>query len=137
MSNIFYNRNKFIEDVQKEVDQAKGKNRYYSILHVVTISLNIILGGLTTFLIAFDFKDKPGIVATLAFIITILGTFEKTFGFGKKKAGYREAKTRFENLIIDVYKLTNDKDSNDTIPNEYLDKLQEIRNLKVELTNNI
>lgn len=121
----------FVKKAQKEVDEAKQKDFFYSALHVIVIALNIVLGALTTYLVAVD-KSDAQTIATLAFIITILGTFEKTFGFGKKKAGYRDAKTRFQNLIIEVKKLDDGE-----LPKEYWDKLIAIRNLKVELTNDV
>ena len=43
--------------------------------------------------------------------------------------GFRKAKNQFENLEIDLMRLDGDK-----IPDQYIDRLKEIKDLKVELT---
>src|SRR5687768_9895455 len=96
-------RDEFLKRIQEEADQAKGQALRFQVMHVSAIVLNIVFGGVTTYLAAIAYTQKITIAA-LAFVTTMAGTFEKTFGFGKKKSGYRNAKTRFQNLEIDVRK---------------------------------
>jgi len=60
---------------------------------------------------------------------TLAGTLEKTFSFGKAKSGFRKAKTQFEKLENELLKL-----QGDSIPDNYIDKLNDIKELKIELT---
>ena len=86
------------------------------------------MGATTTYLAAIK-DENTSLVASLAAATTVVGTLEKTFGFGKKWSGYRNAKTQFQNLELDVMKL-----DDNNIPDSYWEKLKEIRKLKSEIT---
>ena len=114
-------RDDFIKITQEEADEAKRQALMFQAMHVSAIALNIVLGGVTTYLAAIGEAEKRTL-ASMAFVTTIAGTFEKTFGFGKKKTGFRKAKTEFQNLLIDVRKV-----EGDNMPDEYWEKLKKIR----------
>lgn len=124
-------RDDFLRVTQEEIDQAKQQAIWFQVLHVGMIAVNIVIGGLTTFLAAIGNTDKITLAA-LAFVTTMAGTFEKTFGFGKKKSGYRDAKTEFQNLALDVRKV-----EGDNIPDELWDELKKIRRRKSGATSDV
>ena len=119
-------REGFLKEVETEIAQAKGQQRQYGVAHVITISVNIILGAITTYLLATGYGNSK-MLAVCAAVITILGTFEKTFGFGAKKNLYRQVKTDFQNLRLDVISLGTDA----RVPEAMLETFKDIRNRKL------
>ena len=122
------NREEFTRKLSTEIEQAGRQRIRYSIGHYVLIILTIVAGGITTYLVATGFESKV-ILSLLAGFTTLTGTFEKTFAFGRAKSGFRKAKTQFEKLENELLKI----DGNE-IPDLYIDKLNEIMELEVELT---
>ncbi|WP_262690753.1 hypothetical protein [Kordiimonas aestuarii] len=119
-------KEEFLREVAKEITQAKSQERGYGRLHVITICVTIILGGVTTYLLATGYQNSS-LLAVCAAIVTTLGTFEKTFGFGGKKSLYRQVKTEFEHLEIDAKRLGSDAD----VPQDFFDTFKGIRNQKL------
>lgn len=117
--------------VRKEIETARSSSVWNKRAHVLSIAIVIIAGGLTAYFAAIKF-DTAYVTAGLAFITTLAGTFEKTFSFGKNAAGYREAKTRFQNLRLEF--LRHEGELTDEERNKVIDELVKIRLLKAELT---
>ncbi|MFA3915951.1 hypothetical protein [Ruegeria hyattellae] len=117
--------------VDDEINSAKRQHEWNNLLHIISIAVVIISGGLTTYFAATKL-DSQYITAGLAFLTTIAGTFEKTFSFGKNAAGYRDAKTRFQNLRLEFVR----REGELTEPERdaLIDELRSIRLLKAELT---
>ncbi len=122
------NREQFIVKVDSEIKQAGNQRLQQSTLHNVILVLNILAGATTTYLAATGFDNKS-LLAFLAAFTTLAGTSEKTFSFGRKASGFRKAKTEFEKLRNDLMRLKDDQ-----IPDSYVDRLNEIKDLKVQLT---
>tara|TARA_R110002050_G_scaffold99791_3_gene206760 strand:- start:127 stop:504 length:378 start_codon:yes stop_codon:yes gene_type:complete len=122
------NKEEILAVVSTEIEQARTQHRLFSAIHNTLISLNIIVGALTAYLAAIGY-DAKAVVAGLATLVTLLGTFEKTFGFGAKKHGYREVKTRFQNLELEITLC-----SQENLGEIYSEKLLELRSLKAALT---
>ncbi|MCL6416919.1 hypothetical protein MIB92_14755 [Aestuariirhabdus sp. Z084] len=122
------NKNAFMDALEREIGQARRQRLRAAVAHNFIILLTIVCGALTTYWAAVGLEDKQ-LLAILAAITTLSGTLEKTFAFGKAKAGYRSAKTQFEKLRNELMKI-----DGDTVPDPYIDKLNRIKELKVELT---
>jgi len=124
------NREEFSKKLQKELKQVSGQRQRYTVAHNFLILFTITVGSITTYLAATGAGvDNKIVLAALAALTTLAGTLEKTFSFGKAKSGFRKAKTQFEKLENELMKL-----KSDSIPDAYIDKLNEIKELKVELT---
>lgn len=119
-------KEEFLEELEREVAQAKRQEASYGFWHVATIVVTVVLGAITTYLLATGYQEST-IMAGAAAAITALGTFEKTFGFGEKKSLYRQVKTDFENLELDVKRLGTDAE----VPQAFFDKFKDIRNQKI------
>ena len=122
-------REKFTAVLHDEIEQAGAQRIRSELFHSALIVLNILLGATTTYLAAVGYKETA-IVAMVAGLTTVVGTLEKTFGFGRAKSGFRKARTQFQNLENEMMKI----DEADELPDQFVDKLNEIRKLKVELT---
>ncbi|MEM7215721.1 MAG: hypothetical protein AAF423_09270 [Pseudomonadota bacterium] len=122
-----------------EIATAKKQHQIYGITSAALAAVVIVSGGLATFFAAAPdaipdaLAETPEadkyVTAALAFCTTVSGMFEKSFGLSKKALGYREAKTRFQNLEIDVLQV-----SGKTITPELANQFKEIRILKTDLT---
>ena len=126
-----------IHTIEDEHGDAKRQHVINVGLSTVFTAMVLICGGFATFFSAtnqvfIEFAGAEGakiVTAGLAFLTTLCGTFEKTFGFQKKASGYRDVKVRFENLRLDV----NRTHEADDLPAIY-DRIKEARLLKNELT---
>ena len=123
------NRQDFSATLKVEIDQAASQRFKSECFHSILILLNILLGGTATYLAALGYEVKA-VIALITGLTTIAGTLEKTFGFGRAKSGFRKVKTQFQSLENDLMKFGDDEE----IPDAFVDRLNEIRQLKVELT---
>ncbi len=117
--------------INDEIASAKRQLRRSNLMHNISICIVIVCGGLTTYIAAVSTEPNAA-TPILAFFTTIAGTFEKTFSFGKNAAGYREAKTRFQNLRLEYVR--HDGDLSDEQRDALIEDLRKIRILKTELT---
>lgn len=123
--------------VQGEIDTAKKQHKTLASLSSGLMAAVIFFGSLATFFAAtgqvfFEVDGAEGskfVTAGLAFLTTLAGTLEKSFGLEKKASGHREAKVKFQNLQLSLAEARSSREVT-----MVSDGIKETRLLKNELT---
>ena len=109
--------------IDGEITTIKKQEIFHQSLQILAVLTVLVIGGVTTIIAATEYADKF-VIALLAASTTFVGVLEKTFNFRKNANAYRQTKTEFQNLEIDVNR-TDGSDSEDLFK-----ELQEIRTNK-------
>ncbi len=121
-----HSHHEIVKLLKGEVRTASRQYFGYWVAHLISICIVVVAGAMTTYYATVEGQKET--IAMLAIFTTIAGTFEKMFGLGKKKAGFRNAKVAFQNLLLECHGPSNQ------VPNDMIEKIKKARLFKNELT---